>query len=92
MRRFIKWTGIGLAVIALGVAGLFAVAWGVTSKAMTRTYTVNDPPLQAAQGGEAPVLIRIDVRAGHGAGKPTAKILEQVADELAFLTRALRLE
>jgi prolyl oligopeptidase len=28
--------------------------------------------LQAAQAGEAPVLMRVDVRAGHGAGKPTA--------------------
>ena len=36
-----------------------------------------------------PALIRIDVRAGHGAGKPTAKIIEEAADRWAFLVRAL---
>lgn len=41
--------------------------------------------LQSAQGGEAPVLIRIDTRAGHGAGKPVNKIIEEEADKLAFL-------
>lgn len=40
--------------------------------------------LQAAQQGEAPVLIRVDVQAGHGAGKPTAKIIEEQADKWAF--------
>lgn len=45
--------------------------------------------MQHAQAGAAPVLIRIDVRAGHGAGKPTGKQIEQAADELAFLGRAL---
>ncbi len=45
--------------------------------------------LQAAQGGEAPVLIRIDVRAGHGLGKPTAKLIDEASDQLAFLTKYL---
>jgi prolyl oligopeptidase len=45
--------------------------------------------LQAAQGGDAPVLIRIETRAGHGAGKPTAKIIEEVADRWGFLVRTL---
>ena len=40
--------------------------------------------LQAAQIGDKPHLIRIDTRAGHGSGKPTAKIIEEVADEWAF--------
>jgi prolyl oligopeptidase len=48
--------------------------------------------LQAAQGGPAPVLARIETRAGHGAGKPTAKIIEERADVLAFLVAALGLE
>jgi prolyl oligopeptidase len=47
--------------------------------------------MQAAQGGDAPVLIRIETSAGHGAGKPTSKILAEDADVLAFLRRALRL-
>ncbi|HEY9816839.1 MAG TPA: prolyl oligopeptidase family serine peptidase [Candidatus Obscuribacterales bacterium] len=45
--------------------------------------------LQAAQGGEAPVLIRIETKAGHGAGKPTAKVIEEIADRYAFLVRTL---
>jgi prolyl oligopeptidase len=45
--------------------------------------------LQAAQAGDAPVLIRIETRAGHGAGKPTAKIIEEVADRWGFLVRNL---
>ncbi len=46
--------------------------------------------LQAAQGGPAPILIRIETRAGHGGGKPTSKIIEEAADRLAFLTRELK--
>jgi prolyl oligopeptidase len=45
--------------------------------------------LQAAQKGSAPVLTRIETKAGHGAGKPTAKIIEERADQWAFLTKAL---
>jgi prolyl oligopeptidase len=41
--------------------------------------------LQAAHQGEAPVLIRIETKAGHGAGKPTAKVIEEVRDRWAFL-------
>jgi prolyl oligopeptidase len=51
--------------------------------------------LQAAQarvpGCANPILIRIETRAGHGAGKPTAKIIEERADMWAFLVRALRM-
>jgi len=45
--------------------------------------------MQAAQGGTAPVLIRVETKAGHGAGKPTSKIIEEVADKWGFLVRAL---
>ncbi len=45
--------------------------------------------LQAAQAGDAPVLIRVDVRAGHGAGKPTSKMIETQADVYAFLVKVL---
>jgi prolyl oligopeptidase len=45
--------------------------------------------LQHAQGCGKPILIRIDVKAGHGAGKPTSKLIEQHADEMAFLVREL---
>jgi prolyl oligopeptidase len=46
--------------------------------------------LQAAQGGSAPTLIRIDTRAGHGAGKSTQQQIEEQADLYAFLAKALR--
>jgi len=45
--------------------------------------------LQECQAGEKPALIRIETRAGHGAGKPTAKQIEESADELAFLVHEL---
>ena len=45
--------------------------------------------LQAAQAGDAPTLIRIETRAGHGAGKPTTKIIEEVSDQWAFLVKSL---
>ncbi|MDM9585798.1 prolyl oligopeptidase family serine peptidase [Nostoc sp. GT001] len=48
--------------------------------------------LQEAHTGEAPTLIRIETKAGHGAGKPTAKIIEEAADKWAFLVRVLDVE
>jgi prolyl oligopeptidase len=48
--------------------------------------------LQYCQAGPAPVLIRIETRAGHGAGKPTAKLIEEVADEWAFLVKNLQMK
>jgi prolyl oligopeptidase len=45
--------------------------------------------IQAAQSGPAPVLIRIENKAGHGRGKPTAKVIEEVTDRWAFLVRVL---
>lgn len=48
--------------------------------------------LQAAQAGSAPVMIRIETRAGHGSGKPTDMMIEGVADEWAFLADNLDLE
>ncbi|WP_201750160.1 prolyl oligopeptidase family serine peptidase [Tautonia marina] len=45
--------------------------------------------MQEAQGCDNPILIRIETRAGHGAGKPTAKIIEEAADEMAFVVHEL---
>ncbi len=44
--------------------------------------------LQAA-GHDAPVLIRVETRAGHGAGKPVSKMIEEDADIFAFIFRHL---
>ena len=41
--------------------------------------------LQACQSGQRPALIRIEKDAGHGAGKPTSKILDEQADKWAFM-------
>ncbi len=41
--------------------------------------------MQYAQAGDAPILIRIETNAGHGAGKPTSKRIEEAADCFAFL-------
>jgi prolyl oligopeptidase len=48
--------------------------------------------LQAAQAGPAPILIRIETKAGHGAGKPTAKVIEEIADRWGFLTAVLKMD
>ena len=48
--------------------------------------------LQAAHQGDKPVLIRIETKAGHGAGKPTTKIIEEAADKWAFLAANLGME
>ena len=45
--------------------------------------------IQQAQAGDAPVLIRIETRAGHGAGKPTDKVVQEYADRWAFLVKNL---
>lgn len=48
--------------------------------------------LQYCQGCDKPVLARIETRAGHGAGKPTAKLIEELADEYAFLVKELHMK
>jgi len=45
--------------------------------------------LQAAHAGPAPILIRIDTKAGHGGGKPTSKQIDLATDELAFTAKNL---
>ena len=47
--------------------------------------------LQAAQQGDAPVLIRVETSAGHGLGKPTSKMIAERTDFFAFLEHALGL-
>ncbi len=48
--------------------------------------------LQACQGGNSPVLIRIQTKAGHGPGKPTTILIEELADIYAFLVENLGME
>lgn len=48
--------------------------------------------LQENHIGENPVLIRIETKAGHGAGKPTDKTIEEIADQFAFLKQVLQID
>ena len=48
-----------------------------------------DQALQACQGGNLPTLIRIQTKAGHGAGMPTSMVIQEVADRYAFLHKTL---
>ena len=45
--------------------------------------------LQATNASDRPILIRIETKAGHGAGKPTAKVIEEQADVYGFLVKEL---
>jgi len=48
--------------------------------------------MQHAQGCANPILLRVETRAGHGAGKPRWMIIEDLADKLAFLARHLGMD
>lgn len=48
--------------------------------------------LQANDGGDNPLLIRIETKAGHGGGKPTQKIIEEVADIYSFLFKIFEMQ
>jgi prolyl oligopeptidase len=46
--------------------------------------------LQAQQAGDAPIMLRVETSTGHGAGKPTAKVIDERADVLAFCEGVLK--
>jgi prolyl oligopeptidase len=48
--------------------------------------------LQAADADDTPVLIRVETQAGHGAGKPVSKMIEEDADIFAFLFKYLKID
>jgi prolyl oligopeptidase len=48
--------------------------------------------LQAADAGDNPILLRVETKAGHGAGKPTSKQIEESADIYAFLFKTLNIK
>jgi len=41
--------------------------------------------LQEDQAGDNPVIVRIETKAGHGSGKPTAKVIDEAADIWSFV-------
>jgi prolyl oligopeptidase len=48
--------------------------------------------LQEASSGRCPVLLRLEARAGHGAGKPLSKVLDELTDTWTFVCRELEVE
>jgi prolyl oligopeptidase len=48
--------------------------------------------MQRAQAGDAPILLRIETRAGHGGGTPVKKLIEIAADRFAFLVKTLGMD
>ena len=48
--------------------------------------------MQADQAGPSPVLIRIETKAGHGGGKPISKVIDETADEWAFVAHNLNMD
>jgi prolyl oligopeptidase len=48
--------------------------------------------LQRAQAGEAPILLRIEYKAGHGHGTPVSKLIDNAADRWAFLVKELGID
>jgi len=47
--------------------------------------------MQAAQNCANPVLVRIETKSGHGAGRPTTKLIDEAADRFAFLVKELHM-
>lgn len=48
--------------------------------------------IQDLNGSENPMLIRVEKKAGHGAGKPTSKVIEEQSDIFAFLYKSLKVK
>lgn len=48
--------------------------------------------LQAKDNGQNPLLLRVEMKAGHGLGKPTSKVIEELADIFVFLQMTLNLD
>jgi prolyl oligopeptidase len=48
--------------------------------------------IQTADAGKNPILLRVETKAGHGAGKPTTKIIEEQSDIYAFVFKVLGME
>ncbi len=48
--------------------------------------------LQADQAADVPTLIRIETKSGHGGGRPTSKVIDEMADNWAFLGDVLGMD
>lgn len=59
--------------------------------AATLQHKISKSAEDQAVQGNIPVLLRVDIKAGHGAGKPTSKIIDEISDTLTFAALALKL-
>lgn len=57
----------------------------------TLQHRVSEKASEAVQG-DRPILLRVDIKAGHGAGKPTTKIVDEMADTFTFAALTLKLD
>ncbi len=64
----------------------------MTTGCFRRTASSTRRRLQAAQTGPNPILIRVETRAGHGAGMPLSKRIEATVDQFAFMAEELHVE
>lgn len=48
--------------------------------------------LQAADSGKNPILLRVEMKAGHGGGKPTTKVIEELSDIYGFLFKVFEMQ
>jgi len=48
--------------------------------------------LQQAQASDRPILLRVETRSGHGAGKPLSKVLDEATDTWTFLFDQLEVD
>lgn len=98
MRRVAKWIGWALVVGVVLVAGLFATAWGLSERALSRTWTVQDAPLAAAVAtasldhGRHLYATRgcSDCHGGNGAGKLLVDAPNVIRIVPSNLTRSVR--
>lgn len=58
--------------------------------AATLQHQVSKTEKDVEVQGDRPILLRVDIKAGHGAGKPTSKVIDEIADTLAFAALALK--
>lgn len=55
-------------------------------------YTAQLQHVAGSVEQQNPLMIRVEVKSGHGAGKPTTKYIEEVADIYSFVANALNIE
>ena len=80
---------LGLAIVLMTII-IKLIMYPLTQKQIQSTKAMMEiqPKMKALQEkykGNRPQLIRVDVKAGHGAGKPISKIIEEQADIWSFM-------